>query len=490
MPTPANPLELARAHLAAGRVAEAETICVRLLREDDKDVSALHLLALIRAQTGRLAEGAAMLELAVALAPGLGSAHSDLGAMLIMLKRLEAAEPHLRAAVALDPGNIETRLHLANALHARGEFKAAEEIYRAALQRDPRHVRGLMSFGNLLHGLRRPAEAHEFLAAAAGLAPDLAATHLFLGNCLRDLGRLDEALASYGRTLRIEPGNADANENLGHALKGQGRLAEAIGHFRASGKPLARAHALQCELRLGRTADFFAYLESHAAEEATNLHSASLSAYAAWHLGRPDPHRFCPEPLAQVRVVDLYTAPADKAFLQALIRAGKHRATMWEPYGVTTKQGFQSGGNLFAHDDEALARLQRDLIEQLQRYRAALAPADMALTGRWPARMQLNGWFVRLMTGGHQQSHNHPDGWMSGCLYLQMPEHSAAGEGAIEFSLDSGGYPSLSERPGPTVLHQPKPGQVALFPSSAYHRTIPFRSDEERLCIAFDLLPE
>jgi hypothetical protein len=114
----------------------------------------------------------------------------------------------------------------------------------------------------------------------------------------------------------------------------------------------------------------------------------------------------------------------------------------------------------------------------------------MALVERWPAQMRLHGWFVRLLTGGHQQSHNHPFGWMSGCLYLQMPEHAASGEGAIEFGLDSGAYPRLSERQGPTVLHQPKPGQVAFFPSSAYHRTIPFRSDEERLCIAFDLLPE
>ena len=154
------------------------------------------------------------------------------------------------------------------------------------------------------------------------------------------------------------------------------------------------------------------------------------------------------------------------------------------------RYGFQSGGNLFAHGYEALARLHSDLVEELQRYRAALAPADMALAGRWPAKMRLHGWFVRLVTGGHQQSHNHPFGWMSGCLYLQMPAHAAPGEGAIEFGLDSGGYPQISDRQGPTVLHQPKPGQVAFFPSSAYHRTIPFRSDEERLCIAFDLLPE
>jgi tetratricopeptide (TPR) repeat protein len=484
-----NTLDAARAHLAGGRAAEAEAACIELLRQDDADVHTLHLLALIRAQTGRVAEGAALLERVVGLAPESAAARSDLGAMLILLKRPEAAEPHLLAAVALNPASVEARVHLGNALHARGEFKAAEEVYRAALQLAPRHVRGLMSLGNLLHDLRRPADALEFLTAAAGQAPGAAATHLFLGNCLRDLSRPDDAIASYRRALLIEPGNADVNENLGHVLKAQGRYEEAIICFRASGNQYARALALECELRLGRTAEFFAYLESHAAEEAANLHSASLSAYASWHLGRPDPHRFCPEPLSQVRVVDLYTAPGDAAFLQALIREGKQLAIMWEPYGVTTKQGFQSGGNIFAHGYEALARLQNDLIDQLQRYRAALAPAGMALAERWPAQMRLHGWFVRLLTGGHQQSHNHPFGWMSGCLYLQMPEHAASGEGAIEFGLDSGAYPRLSERQGPTVLHQPKPGQVAFFPSSAYHRTIPFRSDEERLCIAFDLLP-
>jgi Putative 2OG-Fe(II) oxygenase len=28
-----------------------------------------------------------------------------------------------------------------------------------------------------------------------------------------------------------------------------------------------------------------------------------------------------------------------------------------------------------------------------------------------------------------------------------------------------------------------------LFPSSLFHRTIPFNSDEERICVAFDLKP-
>ena len=78
---------------------------------------------------------------------------------------------------------------------------------------------------------------------------------------------------------------------------------------------------------------------------------------------------------------------------------------------------------------------------------------------------------------------------MSGCLYLQMPRSAPDGEGAIEFGLAGGEFPRLSDQPAPTLLHQPTPGQLALFPSSLYHRTIPFRSSEDRLCIAFDLLP-
>jgi hypothetical protein len=36
----------------------------------------------------------------------------------------------------------------------------------------------------------------------------------------------------------------------------------------------------------------------------------------------------------------------------------------------------------------------------------------------------------------------------------------------------------------------PEEGDVIFFPSSVFHRTIPFTSDEERICIAFDLKPD
>lgn len=486
-------IDQARAHLAAGRMTEAEAVCRDILREDETHAPALHLNALVLAQTGRLPEGAALLARSVGLAPDSVAARNDLGAMLIALGRPLEAEVEFRAALHLAPESAEARVNLGNALHAGGQLDAAEGVYREAVSRDGRHVRGLLSLGNLLGQLRRPAEAVEFLTAAVALAPGSAATQHFLGNALRDAGRTDEAAASYRRALAIEPTHADASENLAGLLKAQDRLEEALALFRASGNPSARAQALDCELRLGRHAAFFAWLEGHAAEESTNLHSASLSAYASQQLGRADPHRFCPGPLQHVRLVDRYTDPADAGFIRELIREATQLDAVWEPRGVTTKRGFQTGGNLFdqvaTSPDSAIARLQRDLIDELERYRSHLAPEGHVLATCWPKTPRLRGWFVRLLTGGHQHFHNHPFGWVSGCLYLQMPRSAPDGEGAIEFGLAGGEFPRLSDQPAPTLLHQPTPGQLALFPSSLYHRTIPFRSSEDRLCIAFDLLP-
>ena len=33
-------------------------------------------------------------------------------------------------------------------------------------------------------------------------------------------------------------------------------------------------------------------------------------------------------------------------------------------------------------------------------------------------------------------------------------------------------------------------GDMVLFPSYLYHRTLPFESDAERICVAFDVIPE
>ena len=462
--------------------------CQAILLEKPADPEALHLLGLIRFQAGQGTEGAALLERAVQAAPGFAAAQNDLGAMLVILDRLDEAVPRLRTAIELNPGSAEAHLNLGNALHARGEPEAAESHYRTALGIDSRNVRANLSLGNWLRQMHRPDEAIKYLSAAVALAPGAAAAHVFLGNVLSELGRAEDAVGSYRRAIAIDPSNADANVGLGHLLVSQGHYEEALTCFRTAA---ARAEELACLLHLGRHTDFFADLERHEADLATDLECASLSAYAAYHLGRPDPHIYCPNPLDHVRITDRYTDSGTQGeFLRELIREASQLNAVWEPGGLATTRGFQTNSELFLSHSSALTRLKGDLVEELGRYFSEFGQTGITLVKKWPTTTRLQGWFVRLVTGGHQHFHNHPYGWMSGCLYLQMPKLAPAGEGAIEFGLNRGNYPKLSDKPPPTLLHNPKPGQVVLFPSSLFHRTIPFHSDEERLCIAFDLLPD
>ena len=70
-----------------------------------------------------------------------------------------------------------------------------------------------------------------------------------------------------------------------------------------------------------------------------------------------------------------------------------------------------------------------------------------------------------------------------------MPKKLKGNEGAIAFSLHGYNYPILRSDI-PTKEHQPSVGELVFFPSSLFHRTVPFESDEERQCIAFDIIPE
>ena len=38
-------------------------------------------------------------------------------------------------------------------------------------------------------------------------------------------------------------------------------------------------------------------------------------------------------------------------------------------------------------------------------------------------------------------------------------------------------------------LIEPKEGKIILFPSTLYHKTIPFSSDDKRISLAFDVIP-
>ncbi len=100
-------------------------------------------------------------------------------------------------------------------------------------------------------------------------------------------------------------------------------------------------------------------------------------------------------------------------------------------------------------------------------------------------------WSVRLKNHGYHVNHIHPEGWMSGPTYIEVPKVVRSDDpsrgGWVKFGetcLDLG--PS-KEYVAKAVC--PEPGLIAFFPSYVWHGTYPFESDEHRMTTPCDIMP-
>src|SRR5512133_3572428 len=91
-------LQQARDRLQAGDVAGTERVCRDILQQAPRNPEACWLLGMSQLMSGRVDEGAALLERVIAVAPDHGPALEHLGLARLMLAQYADAERVLRKA--------------------------------------------------------------------------------------------------------------------------------------------------------------------------------------------------------------------------------------------------------------------------------------------------------------------------------------------------------------------------------------------------------
>jgi len=109
----------------------------RRLRSQPNDAWLLAELGGLYGMLGRLDEAKALLRGAIALRPGLPSAHENLGSALLLSGDVQGAVAELSLAAGLDPRNGRLRYKVAVALYAAGQRAEAERQFRLAKSLDP-----------------------------------------------------------------------------------------------------------------------------------------------------------------------------------------------------------------------------------------------------------------------------------------------------------------------------------------------------------------
>ena len=473
-----------------GRHQEALATYRRALAIKPAFPELLYNMGVVQDALGQFADAAASYRKAVALQPKLAVAWFNLGSVLDRQGARDEAIAAYRRALDIEPGFVEAWSNLGAALQKAGQGERAVACYQKALDIQP-NATAWFNLGTAQreHGLL--ADAADSYRQALALAPAYADAHSNLGEILRDQGDAAATMAAFNAALAIDPDHGDANYNIGLLHYDMGELAQAIPCFERARVGDWQERVLYCLYKTRRLDDFRARLATLMAPHNDSPMVATLSAHHAANFGVADAYDFCRNPIDFVHHahLDALTDPAD-TLLADLLRDVSHAEIEQRRQG-RLHYGIQSAGNLFKRPEASFARLSGLIRDEVARYRARLAGESCIYARDFPEATEFSSsWYVKMSKGGHLTSHIHETGWLSGVVYLAIPRDRPEGStaGGIEFSTDGDDYPrEHDDFPRKTLL--PGVGDIVFFPSSLFHRTIPFESNEERICIAFDVRP-
>lgn len=414
-------------------------------------------------------------------------------------RRYAEALPLFDTALARAPDMPMGTFNRANTLAQLGRNDEAIAAYRDFLAREPMSAAGHQELNALLYRLGRDGEFLGSYDDALERGAQPGALLLQKGNFLVSADRLEDARACFSRAVALSPGDAEARNGLALVLT---RLGEYDGAIAAYGESLARNpddHAARTNLAvtLLRVRDARKALEL--TEDAVRRAPFDQGALAVHELAlraNDDPRG---EALADygrhVRVFDLDPPPgfASMQDFQAALNAWLDtlHTDRREPVDQTLRRGTQTPDSLFDRGNPLIDALRLQIEGALSDYIAGLSDgAAHPLAGRRTRGFRFAGsWSSRLGDNGFHTNHIHPQGWISSCYYIAVPDvaqDAAAKQGWIKF-----GEPSFDAALRDPIRRtvQPVPGRLVLFPSYMWHGTVPFHAPTARTTIAFDAIP-
>ena len=485
--------------LNTGQLAKAETLAKSLISAHQNVFILHHVLSLSLDGQQKYAEAVASYQNALKLQANSSDLWFNCAIALSQLNRLDEAVSAYQQAIKIKPNFFEAHGNLGTILQRQGKLDEAIKSYQVGLTINPQDARGHFNLGTALRDKGDLAAAVSSYQQALSLFPNYTDAYNNLGETLRDQGDMTAAVKSYQAALALNPNHPNANYNMAEFLYLAKNYEDAIAYFERSQLDDWQARKLYC---LYKREDFDAFKANRdALSSGTKNISpfiATLSTHFSINSNTPDPYNFCKNGLDFVYQNKILGA--DSALLKDLLN-DINTADIAERKQGRLTNGQQSAGNLFKRPEasfRALAELiKQEFLNYKNKFANNLLGADCELILSFPEELEFtSSWYVKMQQGGHLSAHIHEIGWISGAVYLAMPPENGL-EGAFEYGTHGDDYPIMntsglvpkSIADFPTAHIMPKVGDIVLFPSSLFHRTIPFTSSQPRICIAFDLKP-
>lgn len=390
------------------------------------------------------------------------------GCALMDLLEFEKAEKEFQAALQLNPALIDAHENINKLYWEQEKTDQVMSTYEIGIKKSDSEVMRLSYISQLMN-IGQDDQAEESISDAITIfGPQPALRHM-QGRLLAKKGEYDGAIDCFEKAVQAVPHMARYRLDLANNLIRMARYEEAL-------KQLDQA-----ELLTPDDQELWAYKGT------------------CWRLLGDPSHDWLNNYDLFVQALDIplpagYDSKAH--FISELSDQIKlFHTTKIHPLDQSLRGGTQSSFFLLGHESQIIQDFKASLTQAVATYLKSM-PVD----NDHPFLRRINSnhhftfsgsWSVRLKSEGYHVNHMHPEGWLSGPTYIDVPPEIHAEDpsraGWVKFGET--GLNLGPERESVAKAVCPKQGQVVFFPSYMWHGTYPFESDLFRTTAPMDVMP-
>lgn len=473
-----------------GRIEEIDKKRHELVALFSLDHDIFHIIGIAGFRLGNMEKAISMFKHAIALKPENSHAYSNLGMALHRYNKTHESICSYLRAITINALLPEAHNNLGVIYNKLDNFSEGLPYLKKAIGLRWEYTDARNNLSDSYAGLGELEEAIRELKICLIIKPDCPNLANNMGAILNDGRNYTQATVWFQRSTKLKVGFADAHMNLANTFREQGYYDKAVMNYDIVGGSLANARSVECLYILKRYNEVNTRLKDLARLDPKNLRVVAFSNFYSHQLGVKDVYPFCREPLKFIMVDQIQNySDNNTGFINDILFEVNQHKLVWEPKNKSTNNGLQTQNSLnIFQSGTACQKLEMVVKKVIHKYYMRFNDSDDIFIREWPSDFFLTGWFVRLLKGGYQTPHIHASGWLSGVIYLKQAEAIKGNEGAIEFGLHGADLPLIKDG-YPKTIHNPTNGDIVLFPSSLYHKTIPFKANTERCIISFDVVP-
>ena len=476
-------------HFQNGRYGDAEKLAISLTQEFPKHPFGWKVLGAVLKQTNRISESLVPSQKAVEITPQDAEAHNNLGITLKELGRLEESEASYRQAIALKYDYAEAHYNLGNMLQELGKLEESEASYRQAIALKADYGEAFYNLGNTLQDLAKLEEAEASYRQAISLKPDFADVYNNLGVTLKEIGRFEEAEEKFRQAIALKADYGDAHYLLGVLLFENRQYDMAAEQFDLADIRQSKSYAMRCSYLQDEETVFYQKLKALIDQGERDAVIGSLSCSAEIRYGVRKPNPFCNDPLEYVVKTDLSERyDFENIFTKTARDILTDKSVSYKAQGHLTN-GIQTAGNFFALEKVVITEIESIIRAEIEKYRINFKDSEEGFIKHWPTSYDIYGWLVCMQSGGELAAHMHDNGWITGGVYINVPPKSKSDSGNLVLCVSDQRNVLGADKSQESSIDVVT-GSLCFFPSSLHHYTVPFEEKENRIMLAFDVVPK